>query len=368
MRVLHVLEAIETGCARHLVDVVRATSGVCHEVVSPPERVGGHTDRAAFDALAVAGATVHLVDMRRRPASRHNALAIVQVRRLIHRRRPDVVHGHSTIGGLVARAAAVGTGVAVAYTPNGIATGALATAVERAMGRVTTRFIAVSPSERAEVLRRRLVPEDRIAVVPNGIDPDVPVPADLRTLLGVDCDVPLIGSVGRLTPQKAPDVLVRSWALVAERCAEAHFVLIGDGVLAGAMDSLAAQLGLGGRYHRLAFLPMAAAYLPDLDVFMLASRFEGGPYVPLEAQRAGVPVVLTDVVGNRDAVENGVTGLVVPPEDPRALARAVVSLLTNEERARQLIEAGRLAVRTRFSMDAMGETTRRLYVDLTTDA
>lgn len=366
VRVLHVLEAIETGCARHLVDLVSATSSVDHEVVVPPERVGGHTDRVAFAALTAAGAIVHLVDMRRNPASPHNVHAVMAVRRLIRRRQPDVVHGHSTIGGLVARAAAIGTGAVVVYTPNGVAAGAVATAVERAMGRATARFIAVSPSERAEVLRRRLVPEDRIVVVPNGIDLDAPPPGDLRRLVGVDGDVPLIGSVGRLTPQKAPEVLLRSWALVAERYEEAHFVLIGDGALAGAIDSLAAELGLGRRYHRLAYLPGAAAYLPSLDVFTLASRFEGGPYVPLEALRAGVPVVLTDVVGNRDAVENGVTGLLVPSEDASALARGVVCILTDKERARQRVEAGQLALRERFGVDTMGETTGRLYQDLAT--
>ncbi len=363
-KVLHVLEAIETGCARHLSDVVRSGRGVRHHVVVPPERIGGHTDLAAFAAFAAAGASVHVVDMRRNPASPRNPVAMVAVRRLIRRHELDGVHGHSTIGGIVARAAAVGTGAAVVYTPNGVARGAAATAVERALGRVTDRFVAVSPSERAEVLRRRLVPEDRLVLVPNGIDPVAPEPLDLRGLLGLDPAVPVVGSVGRLVHQKAPEVLLRGWALVAQRIPTAHFVLVGDGPLAGTVDTLAVELGLGARFHRIPFLAGAAAYLPSLDVFALASRFEGGPYVPLEAMRAGVPVVLTDVTGSRDAVEHGITGLLVPAGDHAALAEQIVALLNQPSRARRLARAGREAIHERFTIEVMGDQLRGLYSEL----
>ena len=123
IRVLHVLEALEGGTARHLVDVVRYTSGVEPHVVLPTSRGGGVTDTAAPGAMAAAGATVHHVEMRRDPRSPRNVKALVSVRLLIRRLHPEVVHGHSSIGGVVARIAATGTAAATVYTPNGIAPG-----------------------------------------------------------------------------------------------------------------------------------------------------------------------------------------------------------------------------------------------------
>ncbi|MCU1427033.1 MAG: glycosyltransferase family 1 protein, partial [Actinomycetia bacterium] len=115
MKVLHVLEAIEGGTARHLRYVVRHVDAQ-HVVIVPAERIGGLTDTGAFDVMRAAGAEVHVVPMRRSPASRHNAAALMHVRRHIRRHRPDVVHGHSSIGGAIARVATLGTDAARVYT------------------------------------------------------------------------------------------------------------------------------------------------------------------------------------------------------------------------------------------------------------
>ena len=96
---------------------------------------------------------------------------------------------------------------------------------------------------------------------------------------------------------------------------------------------------------------------------MLASRFEGGPYTPLEAMRAGVPVVLTDVVGNRDAIEDGRSGVLVLPESPQASADAVVALLRDPDRRAELAGGGTAQV-GRFDVARMGATYDALYAEL----
>ena len=101
-------------------------------------------------------------------------------------------------------------------------------------------------------------------------------------------------------------------------------MLIGSGELEQPVDAAVIDAGLQERFTRIPSLPGAAGVLGQLDVFALSSRFEGGPYAPLEAMRAETPVVLTEVVGSRDTVEDGVSGLVVPPADVHALADAVV--------------------------------------------
>ena len=114
---------------------------------------------------------------------------------------------------------------------------------------------------------------------------------------------------------------VRACTLVAAAHPDARFVLIGDGELADLVDREVAAGGFDGRFHHLRLPSGGEAAMAELDVFVMSSRYEGAAYAPMEAMRARVPVVLTDVVGNRDAVEAGVSGLLVPPDDPATLAR-----------------------------------------------
>ncbi len=366
--VLHVLEALETGCARHLVDVVRHTDGIRHEVAVPARRVGGVTDTAAVGHIREAGGVVHVVDMRRSPLDTRNAVALAKLAALVRRRRPAVVHGHSSIGGVLGRLAAVGSSAARVYTPNGLAAGPGPTVVERDLGRLTDRLVAVSASERDEVLRRRLVPPDRVVVIPNGIALEPPARRDLRAVIGVGPDVELVGTMGRLSRQKNPTLALEAFRLVAARADRRrpgpHFVVVGDGPLAPEFRRAIAATGLGERLHWLPELPEAARYLHDLEVFVLASRFEGGPYAPLEAMRAGVAVVLTDVVGSHDVVEHGASGLLVADGDTQGLAAAVRALLDDTDQRRRLVAAATVRLRERFDIATMGAATSALYEDL----
>jgi glycosyltransferase involved in cell wall biosynthesis len=104
--------------------------------------------------------------------------------------------------------------------------------------------------------------------------------------------------------------------------------------------------------------------MDQLDLFVLPSRYEAGPYAPLEAMRAGVAVVLTDVVGNRDAVVDGESGVLVPPDDPETLAGAITRLLADDGLRRRLAEAGERRVRDRFDVRAQAERTLALYREL----
>lgn len=362
-RVLHVLEAIEGGTSRHLIDVVSHATATDHTVVVPPRRVGGETDERCVPSLRAAGADVELLTMHRTPWSRANAPALWRLRRLIRDLRPDVVHGHSSIGGLLARLAATGTGIPTVYTPNGITSVRVGRIVERSLARRTDRFVAVSQSE-AQLARALRLAAD-VVVIPNGIDlSHPPAPIDLRAHLELPPGVPLVGTIARLVPQKAPEVFVAACALIGAAVPDARFVLIGAGELEEEVDRAVDESPVADRFWRIPVLPGAAGVLDQLDVFALSSRFEGGPYAPLEAMRAGTPVVLTEVVGSRDTVEDGVSGLIVPPEDPARLAEAVTTLLQDPQRRAAIGRAGRQRVEERFDVRAMGRALDDLYADL----
>ena len=362
--VLHVLEALEGGTARHLCDIATHATASDHVVVIPERRVGGLTDETARARLEAAGAEVHLLGMRRTPWSPANARALLQLRGVVRRLTPDVVHGHSSIGGLLARVA-VGHRTPVVYTANGITTARVGVVVERALRRRTTTFVATSESEAEHARRLGITRGTRTVVIPNGIEPSSPPsPLDLRTELGIPAGAPLAGSISRLVPQKAPADLVAAARVVVDAVPEAHLVVIGDGELREEYEAAVAAAGLEGRLHRIASLPGAAGVLDQLDVFLLASVFEGGPYAPLEAMRAGTAVVLTDVVGSRDAVEDGTSGVLVPPGRPDLLGSAVAALLRDPARRERLAAAGRARVAERFDARAAGAALDHLYAEL----
>jgi glycosyltransferase involved in cell wall biosynthesis len=359
--VLHVLEAIRGGTSRHLVDVVRSTSGVVHHIALPQSgraagASGAVVDEAALEAFVDAGAVLYPIEMRRTPGHPANLGAAWALRRLIRTIRPDVVHGHSSVGGALARIAAAGSGTPVFYTPNGVSPTRMSLALERLLGRFTDALIAVSPSEAKLAAEQKLIRPERVVVVPNGIDVDPPKREgpSIRALAGIPEGAPIVGTVARLVPQKAPKLFVRVCAEVAGTCPDVHFVLIGLGPLQGAVDEAVVAAGLSRRWHQIRHLPDAAAILGQLDVFALLSAFEGGPYTPLEAMRAGTPVVLTDVVGNRDVVEPGVSGVVAPFGDVAALAEAVTRLITDPDHRRSVGQAGRRRLEEQFDARLMG--------------
>jgi glycosyltransferase involved in cell wall biosynthesis len=366
--VLHVLEALGGGTARHLIDAVRYTPGVKHEVAIPRRRVGWLSDDSAFSELQRLGAAVHAVEMRRAPAHPRNVAALGRLGALIRERRPEVVHGHSSVGGALARIAASPLRVPRVYTPNGLATSTRALRLERWLGRFTDRFVAVSESEAALALKLGLVPAQRIVVIPNGLNPDEPIASpsfDVRGRLGLPAETPLVGCLARLVPQKAPDVFVAACAQVGDRLPDTHFVLFGNGgVLAGVVETRIARSGMGDRFHDMRDADQPASLLSQLNVLVALSRFEGAPYTPLDAIQAGTALVLTDVVGNRDVVEDGVSGLLVPVDDPNAAADAIVRLVRDPALRGSLAAAARSRLRSRFDVRVSGLALRDLYLGL----
>lgn len=365
--VLHVVEAVEAGVLRHVADLVSSVSAT-HHVAMPTVRRGGRTDAELVARIRAAGAAVHPLRLTRSPVTLSNAWACARLRRLVRRLRPDVVHLHSSIAGAVGRVALVGSRVPVVYTPNGVSPSRVARAVERRLGKRAAAIVAVSASEQRLVNDLRWAAPERVHVIPNGIELR-PVAAEgpgLRERLGLGSDDLLIGAVGRLTEQKAPEVVLEAWGAVLAARPDVTAVWMGDGVLRPEAEALAARVG-AGRLHLLGHVPGAGALVGELDLLCLGSRFEGLPYAPLEAMRAGVAVIGTDVVGTRDVLDHDRTGLLVPPDDPAALAAAVLDLLQDPSRRHRLAAAGRAEQEERFSLPGMAASVTRLYATLRGD-
>ena len=322
---------------------------------------GAPFDEAAVERMQKNGAVIHHIDMRREPWHPANGKAVLALRAVIEQVRPDVVHGHSSVGGALARIAGPMARIPVVYTANGVAAERAYRMTERALGPLTWRWVAVSDSE-AELARRlRLARPDRLVTIANGIDLQAPPPGpDLRQRLGLPAGTPLVGTVSRLVPQKAPLDVVR----VAASTPQAHFVLVGMGPLQAEVDAEVDRFHLRHRWHQIEHVDDAAGLVPHFDAFILASRFEGGPYTPLEAIRAGVPVVLTDVVGNRDVIVDGQSGLLAPAGDVALLSTAVRRILDDPALGRRLAAAACKRLAERFDVTRMGGQLAALYASV----
>ncbi|MDA0746133.1 MAG: glycosyltransferase [bacterium] len=222
-------------------------------------------------------------------------------------------------------------------------------------------LISVCASSRNHVLHSFNLCPEQTAVVYNGIDLDAfdaepAEPSGLpQTRIG-----PIIGTVGRLSPQKGHNTLLDAAALVTRERPDVQFQIVGGGPLEAALHTQKTDLGL----DQLTFLGERTdvpALLRTFDLFVLSSRYESFPFVTLEAMAAAKAVVATDVDGVGEAVLAGETGLLVPPNDPTALAHALLELLSQPERMRQMGQQGRLRVENCFTLARMQKETQDIY-------
>jgi glycosyltransferase involved in cell wall biosynthesis len=140
--------------------------------------------------------------------------------------------------------------------------------------------------------------------------------------------------------------------------------VVGDGPLRQALEEKARALRLNGTVRFLGAVPNASSLLPHFDIFVLSSLWEGMSNSLLEAMAAGKPVVATDAGGSPEVVIDGKTGILVPPNDPEALADAMLRLLADRELARSLGEAGRVRVQSEFTLETMVARLEELYDSL----
>jgi glycosyltransferase involved in cell wall biosynthesis len=170
----------------------------------------------------------------------------------------------------------------------------------------------------------------------------------------------VVGCLGRFSPEKGLDVLLR--ALPSLPFATA--VLVGDGAERGHLDELAGRLGVRDRLVLTGWHDDPAPYLRALDVLVSPSRFEALPLAVLEAMRAGLPVVASDVGSVSEAVAHGETGLLVPPDDPAALAEALRTMHRDPARRRRMGERGRTVASVRFTPQATARAFEALYAEV----
>jgi glycosyltransferase involved in cell wall biosynthesis len=293
------------------------------------------------------------------PRSGHDFSCLTEHFRVVRKLAPDIVHVSLASPWSCQYAVAA---AALARRPRIVAVYQLAVApvsqrqrrAKRLTARAIDRHVSVGESTSREIETLVGLPDGSVRTIHNGV-PDQARPA------AIERRPQLVGTIGRLEPQKGVDVLIRALADVEG----ATLLVVGDGSERGRLEELAGSVGVAERVEWKGWSDDPRSHLATLDVFVLPSRNEGFPLAVLEALLAGTAVVASDVGSVADAVREGETGLLVPPEDPAALAAAIRNLLADPALARRLGAEGRRVVLDHFTANHMARAFESLYQELT---
>jgi glycosyltransferase involved in cell wall biosynthesis len=225
--------------------------------------------------------------------------------------------------------------------------------------------IGISPDVSRAIKQTFHLPEKKILTVMNAVNHrrfngDV----DRRTKrreLGLDELVPAIGCVGNLRQQKNYPNLIRAFAIIRRELGKAKLIIVGEGKREEEIKALIADLGLEEDVMLLGPRSDVPEILKTLDVYCLASSYEGLPLSLLEAMLVGLPAVGTEINGTRDVITHGQNGLLAPPNNPEELAKALLSILKNKTLAKVLAQNGREYVLEHHGYDKWTETYERLF-------
>lgn len=272
--------------------------------------------------------------------------AVRSLQRLYGRLQPDVVHTNSSKAGIVGRLAARRAGVPrVVHTVHGwpfhehqhAAVSATWRAAERRAAPLADRLVVVADADRRKGLAAGIGRPEQYVTVRSGLElaryrADDHVRREVRSELGLPAGTLVVGAVNRLSPQKDPLTLLRALAAPLRELPAARLLLVGDGPLRAAVESLVRGLGLAERVVLTGLRTDVPRLLTAMDVFVSASRWEGLPRTLLQAMATGLPVVATAADGVVDVVTDGRTGRLVPVADADALGCAVLELLRDPGR------------------------------------
>lgn len=360
MKIVYIITRADAvgGASIHVRDLARAMRERGHETTV---LVGGKGH--VTEQLEAAGVPYESLRwLRRQVNPLRDALALAEIVQVLRRLKPDLVSTHTAKAGSIGRAASRLLGIPVLYTPHGWPAGermprlarAVFAIVERVMARWCEAIICVCEHEKQLALEKGLAEAEELVVVLNGVRN---VSAELHA--EPDRTPVRICSVARFDDPKDHRTLLEALALLREQTWEID--LVGEGPQEEEMQRLARELGVAERVKFHGYVADPSGLLAQAQLFVLSSRSEAFPRSILEALRAGLPVVATEVGGVGEAVTDGVNGLLVPAGSPRALASALGRLVESAPLRKSMGEAARAAYEQRFRLEVMTDLTLAVY-------
>ena len=311
-----------------------------------------------------------------RAISIHDFRTIYKVRKMIKKYCPDIVYAHSSKAGAIARIANIGLKNHCVYNSHGWAFNMkvspkkqkLYILIERMAALLCDKIICISDAEKKSALSKNICRKNKLQVIFNGVDikayeSSMHGPIH-NTDLGISDDSIIVGMVGRLCEQKAPDVFVKAAKLIKQDIPSAHFVIVGNGPLETMIKEYALQNELDDCLHITGWVENPMSYIELFDIAMLLSRWEGFGLVLPEYMMAGKPIVATNIDAIPNIIRDGENGLLVEPDSEMAAYKAVMRLHTDSKLRERLIDRSRKDVHKRFDVRRVAREHEELWTGL----
>jgi glycosyltransferase involved in cell wall biosynthesis len=319
----------------------------------------------------------NVTSLRRQINPYYDLMSIFEIKKLCKDNNIDILHTHSSKPGVVGRLGAFFAGVPVViHTVHGFSfhefmpwwQRKLFIFTERVMAKFTSKILFISENDKQTAERLRIGNASTLCMLHYGIEYSAFEKnvnrKDLRRTLGFDDSNYVIGFTGRFSDQKALHILIQSFAKVIQSVPAARLLLVGDGLLRGKLEGLIHQLQIDDKVVITGFRDDVHQLLKLMDLFVMTSFWEGLSRSLVEAMYAKVPVVATNVGGTSNAVRNGKTGRLIPPNDIERTVQAILEARNDAIGTDKMADSAYLWARETFDVQTMHAKIERLYEDL----
>lgn len=343
-----------------------------------------YLDKEKFENILVCSQDFHEEDYRdlvdsfeqvemTRAIGSSDLKAIKEVRALIKKYNPDIVYAHSSKAGAITRVADIGLKNHCVYNPHGWAFNmrcsakkkAMYTAIEKIAAPFCDKIICISDAEKQSALDKKICREDKLQVIFNGVDIESYENGVRGTIKRIDLNIPedafVVGMVGRMSPQKAPDVFVRMAKHVKDEVPNAHFIIVGNGNQEDEIRKYAEDNGFLNSLHITGWVDNPMSYVELFDVACLLSRWEGFGLALPEYMMAGKPIVASRVDAIPNIIRNGENGLLVEVDDDIGASKAVLRIFREDGLRKKIVAQGLEDVHNRFNARRVSEEHSKLF-------
>ena len=304
-----------------------------------------------------------------------DVLALAKLFLLFRAERFDIVHTHTAKAGLLGRIAGWLARVpTIIYMPHGhvfygyfgLLMSRAAITVERVVAYITDKVMVLTELEKRDLVAFKVTTPDKIIVVNSGLELEeyreyVADSQSKRSALQIERGTSVVGAIGRLEPVKGHAYLVEAARMVIEEFPKVKFLVVGDGSLRNDLESQCQELGVEDKFVFTGWKEDVCSILSTLDILVLPSVNEAVGRVLIEAGACGIPVVATNVGGVPEIVRDNETGVLVAPGSPEEMARAMIDLLSSEDKRQRMSVAAEKWIDDRFSARRMVEDVSSSY-------